>query len=135
MKITKLFLPFFVIISLIFMSNISKADDGVHIYTRETFPEKSEISKSKVSSLSYQIVEEIKANLKKPFLLFKDKNLKGDVFLTVKVSKNGKIKFPKVEGENKVLNKSVVEKLNSLNLWTGTNAAGLTFNYKISFSQ
>ena len=104
-------------IAIIFSAGIVKADNN---------------EPSTVSSLGVQIQKELVDVFKTPLWLnFQDKNLKGDVNLTITVEKNGKVSLISVKGENNVLNSMVEHKIKSLNLWTDTKFAGKSFQYKV----
>lgn len=109
---------FAVIAALIFVTGVSNA--GPH-------------TGSKVSELNLQIKDEVKQILKTPYLKFSDKNLNGEVTVSASISDEGKINFRKIQGINENLISNVIDRLNSLNLWTSPDYSGKTFVYKIDY--
>lgn len=93
----------------------------------------SPVTGTKVSELNSQIVQEVKEVLKTPYLKFADKNLTGKVQVITVVDKNGKIVFKDIKGINENLVSNIIEKLNSLNLWTSTEYSSKQFSYMIKY--
>ncbi|MCX7832710.1 MAG: hypothetical protein N2490_00650 [Ignavibacteria bacterium] len=96
----------------------------------------SNISKAKEipnpNTLRLQIYKEFISLFEKPIpLIYEDKNLKGETFVSIVVANNGKLFISDVEGENNVLNNYVCNLFNSRNLWTNPDLAGTTYNFKI----
>jgi hypothetical protein len=87
------------------------------------------------SELNYQLVNEIKSVLKTPLLVYSDRELSGEVKVTARIEKNGKISFINVSSDNKQLSMNTYTKLNAQNLWTDKNLAGKIFKYEIIYSQ
>ena len=90
---------------------------------------------AKTSELNYQLANEIKEVLKTPLLVYSDRDLNGNIEVTVKVEETGKINFLKIDSENISLEKNALTKLNSLNLWTGPDLSGIEFKYEVKFRQ
>jgi hypothetical protein len=89
---------------------------------------------NKTSELDTQIVQEVKAVLQTPYLKYASTNLNGEVAVTASVAKNGKIIFKDIKGINENLVSNIIDKLNSLNLWTGTDYSNATFVYRIKYT-
>ena len=90
---------------------------------------------AKTSELNYQLANEIKNVLRTPLLVYSDRNLTGEAEVTVRVEENGKINFLKIYSDNVSLEKNALNKLNSLNLWTGKELSGTVFKYSVKFTQ
>lgn len=88
---------------------------------------------TKTADLNTQIVQEIKDVLQTPYLRYADKNLNGEVEVFTSINENGKIVFKDVKGINENLKSNVVNKLNSLNLWTSPDYNSNTFKYLIKY--
>lgn len=88
---------------------------------------------NKASELNSQIIEEVKQILQTPYLKFESKDLNGKVKVISIVSKEGKIIFKNIKGINDNLVSNVIEKLNSLNLWTSPDYSGNEFTYTINY--
>lgn len=108
-----------IIISVFLIQPVSLKADGV--------------SGNKATELSSQIIQEIKEVLKTPYLKFESKDLNGDVKVITTVSNDGKILFKDVKGLNEDLLENVIDKLNSLNLWTSPDYSGKEFTYTIKY--
>lgn len=91
------------------------------------------VSGGKTTELSSQIIQEIKEVLKTPYLKFESKDLNGDVKVITAVSNDGKILFKDIKGLNEDLVDNVIDKLNSLNLWTSPDYSGKEFTYTIKY--
>lgn len=91
------------------------------------------ITGTNTADLNTQIVQEIKDVLQTPYLKFADKDLNGIVKIAVNIKENGKITFKKLSGENENLSSNVIEKLNSLNLWTSPDYQKNSFSYLIRY--
>lgn len=90
------------------------------------------ISAANTSDLRIHIYKELVDVLKSPtWLNFQNKNLNGETEVTICVCRSGKIVLKAVEGDNQILNNMITHKFNSLNLWTDTNFADQSFNFKI----
>lgn len=85
------------------------------------------------ADLNNQIVQEIIDILKTPYLKFADKDLNGEVIIGVKINEDGKITFTKLSGGNENLSSNVIQKLNSLNLWTSPDYQKNSFSYLIKY--
>lgn len=106
-------------LSLIFVSpDLSRADNATG---------------SKVSELNSQIIQEVRQVLQTPYLKFASKNLTGTVKVLTIVREDGKIIFTDIQGLNENLVSNVIEKLNSLNLWTSTEYSKNKFSYNIKY--
>ena len=117
MRTLKTFLFALTVTAVILSASVLKADN---------------ISAANVSDLRIHIYKELVDILKSPtWLNFQDKNLKGETEVTICVCRSGKIVLKSVEGDNHILNNMVTHKFNSLNLWTDTNFADQSFNFKI----
>ncbi len=88
---------------------------------------------TKVSELNSQIVQEVREVLKTPYLKFSSENLTGKVKVITQVRKDGKIIFKNIQGVNENLVSNVIDKLNSLNLWTSTDYSNREFIYEIKY--
>jgi hypothetical protein len=85
-----------------------------------------------VMSLNNQIYNEIQDLMNLPvYLAYEDKNIKGDAYVTMKVTEEGKLVLVKIFGQNETLNKFLTSKVNSRNLWTPQKYANLYFRYKV----
>lgn len=117
MRTLKKYLFVFTVVAVFFSANLLKADN---------------ISSASTSDLRIHIYKELVDILKSPtWLNFQDKNLKGETEVTICVCRTGKIVLKSVEGENQVLNNMINHKFNSLNLWTSTNFADQSYNFKV----
>lgn len=96
---------------------------------------KADITKppATVNDLNNQIFEEIQNILQTPlYLNYTDKNLKGETYITISVIKDGKISVTDAKGENEMLNRYVIRKIESRNMWTDPAYTGKSFTFKIS---
>ncbi|MFA7361414.1 MAG: hypothetical protein WC139_10300 [Candidatus Kapaibacterium sp.] len=117
MKTLKSYLFIFTVMAVIFSASLLKADN---------------ISAANTSDLRIHIYKELVDILKSPvWLNFQNKNLKGETEVAIFVSRSGKIVLKSVNGENQVLNNMITHKFNSLNIWTATNFADQSFNFKV----
>lgn len=117
MRTLKTFIIIITVAVVVFSASLLKADN---------------ISAANTSDLRIHIYKELVDILKSPMWLnFQDKNLKGETEVTICVCRTGKIVLKSVEGENHVLNNMITHKFNSLNLWTDTNFADKSFNFKV----
>lgn len=83
-------------------------------------------------ALRTQIYKELISLFEKPIpLAYEDKNLKGEVNVTIVVADNGKLFVSDVIGENNILNKYVSSLISSRNLWTNPDLAGTKYLFKI----
>lgn len=90
-------------------------------------------TKTAVNELNYQLVNEIKTKLAQPLLNYRNKDLKGNVSVTVEVEENGKLRFSNITGINESLKENVEKQLNELNLWTGKEYSGTKFSYSVRY--
>lgn len=119
MKAQKVLFTILVLSVFFLISGYSKADGG---------------SGNKAAELNAQIIQEVKEVLKSPYLKFESKDLNGYVSVVTEVEKDGRITFKNIKGINEDLVENTIAKLNSLNLWTGTDYSGKEFTYKIKYS-
>lgn len=109
------------ILSLSFIAiNTVKADGNDEAYTKSVY------------SLNKQLYTEIRDVLNLPvYLAFEDKNLKGDATVTMKVNKGGKLVIASIYGQNEILKRYLVNKINSRNIWTPQKYSEQYFRFKI----
>lgn len=118
MKTLRIFLTAFSLIVFGFALNTSDA---------KTF------TGTNTADLNTQIVQEIKEVLQTPYLKFADKDLNGEVIIKVAINENGKISFKELSGKNENLTSNVIQRLNSLNLWTSPDYQKNSFSYLIKY--
>lgn len=83
-------------------------------------------------NLQVQIYKELIDLFEKPIpLIYEDKNLKGESFVTIVVADNGKLFISDIYGKNNILNCYIRNMISKRNLWTGTDLAGAKFVFKI----
>lgn len=119
MKAQKVLFTVLVLSMFFLISGYTKADGG---------------SGNKAAELNTQIIQEVKEVLKNPYLKYESKDLNGRVSVITEVEKDGRITFKDIKGINEDLVENVIAKLNSLNLWTGSDYAGKEFTYSIKYS-
>ncbi len=83
-------------------------------------------------NLRIQIYKELVTLFEKPIpLIYEDKNLKGESFITIVVADNGRLFISDINGENNILNNYIRTLVNTRNLWTNPDSAGTLYKFKI----